>query len=82
MILDPAIVPPGAAIAAVRARLTEGTPIERETAAWMAPYIADPHVAADALRAATEDPDPAVRQAARWASAERGGVRHAALASP
>jgi len=82
MILDPAIVPSAAATKAVRARLVDGTSIERETAAWMAPYLADPDAAADALRAAADDPDPAVRQAARWAAAERAGVRHAALTAP
>jgi len=78
MILDPAIVPSTEAAAIVRARLAAGTSVERETAAWMVPYLADPEAAADVLRAATDDPDPAVRQAARWAAtAERAGIRHA-----
>jgi hypothetical protein len=78
MILDPAIVPAAEASAVVTARLAAGTPVERETAAWMAPYLAEPEGAVAALQTAAEDPDPGVRQAARWALAtERTALRHA-----
>jgi hypothetical protein len=69
ILLDPELVEPEAAAAAVGAALREGSPEERETAAWMVPFLRS-RAADAALLAARGDPDPRVKRAAEWASAE------------
>jgi hypothetical protein len=68
MLLDTALFDPAATSALVADLLRSGSASERETAAWMAPFVAVP-VDRAALETAAADPDPAVRRAARWALA-------------
>jgi len=81
ILLDPGLVAPDAAAATLAERMKNGSAEERETAAWMVPYLASDG-AWSAVEAATRDPDPRVRHAAQWAvgqrSASDGGRRTAA----
>jgi len=70
IVLDPAVVPPAAAAAAVAERMKNGSAEERETAAWMVPFLASDG-AWPAVEAAAADPDPRVQHAARWALERR-----------
>ena len=75
IVLDPEIVPPAAAAGALIERLQNGSQEERETAAWMVPFLAADPAADDAwaavAAAAQQDPDPGVQHAARWALERR-----------
>lgn len=71
IVLDAGLVPPDAAAAAVAERMRNGSAEERETAAWMVPFLAAPDAAWPAVEAAAQDPDPRVQRAARWALARR-----------
>lgn len=82
MLLDPAFVPPAAAVGCVLARLREGTEEERETAAWMAPFVVPDVAVAAAVAEATRDRDPAVRHAATWAAGRLAPLIAAAPATP
>jgi len=70
IVLDTQLVPPQVAAAAVAERMKNGSAQERETAAWMVPYLASDG-AWPAVEAALQDPDPGVRHAAQWALAQR-----------
>ncbi|MEW6270382.1 MAG: glycosyltransferase family 39 protein [Thermodesulfobacteriota bacterium] len=70
ILLDPVVVPPDLAAAAVADRIAHGSPEERETAVWMVPFLASDGAWA-AVEAVADDPDPWVRNAARWALARR-----------
>lgn len=70
IVLDPGLVAPDVAAAALAERIGNGSAEERETAAWMVPYLASDGAWA-AVEAATQDPDPRVRHAAQWALARR-----------
>lgn len=73
ILLDPDLVAPDAAAAALAERLRNGSAEERETAAWMIPYVAS-DAAWPAVEAAVQDPDPRVAHAARWALERRGAA--------
>jgi hypothetical protein len=70
IMLDPGLVPPDTAAAALSERMRNGSEEERETAAWMVPYLAS-DAAWPALEQAANDPDPRVRHAAEWALERR-----------
>lgn len=70
IVLDPQLVPPDVAAAALAERMKNGSAEERETAAWMVPYLASDGAWA-AVEAALQDPDPRVRRAAEWAIERR-----------
>jgi Dolichyl-phosphate-mannose-protein mannosyltransferase len=81
LMLDPGVVPPAATALCLRLRLGDGSDDERETTAWMSPYVGARFD--EELRAASADPVLAVRRAASWAVAARAGGRrdHVAEAS-
>jgi HEAT repeat protein len=70
ILLDPGLVPPDTAAAALSERMKNGSEEERETAAWMVPYLAS-DAAWPAVEQAANDPDPRVRHAAEWALERR-----------
>ncbi len=71
LMLDPDVVAREQAAAALLETLRDGTVEERETVAWMIPYLGVPE-AKTALAIAREDPEPAVRRAATWADEQLG----------
>jgi len=71
MMLDDAIVARDDTLAGLLQALRAGTPEERETVAWMTPYLDAPELNAEVERAASADASPAVRHAAEWATAAR-----------
>jgi hypothetical protein len=77
ILLDPDLVAPAEAAGAVAAALRDGGPEERETAAWMVPFLHS-READGALLAARGDPDPRVRHAVEWAAKEIERRRHEA----
>jgi len=70
IVLDPGLVPADTAAAALSERLQNGSEEERETAAWMVPFLASDG-AWPAVEQAVKDPDPRVRHAAEWALERR-----------
>jgi hypothetical protein len=79
LMLDPGVVPHAATSLCLRVRLADGSDEERETAAWMSPYVGARFDGA--LRVASQDPVLAVRRAASWAVAACARGTHAADAS-
>jgi hypothetical protein len=75
ILLDPELIDPAEAAGAVATALREGGPEERETAAWMVPFLRSRDADA-ALLAARDDPDPRVKHAAEWAAKEIERRRH------
>jgi hypothetical protein len=69
ILLDPELVDPDEAAAAVAAALAQGSPETRETAAWMIPFLKSRR-ADGGLAAAETDPDLRVRRAVEWAAQE------------
>lgn len=69
IVLDPELVDPDEAAAALTAALAQGTSETRETAAWMIPFLHSRR-ADGALAAASTDSDLRVRRAAEWAAKE------------
>jgi hypothetical protein len=81
MLLDPLLVRPEVAAAALADRLQNGSAEERETAAWMVPYLAS-DAAWPALEQAARDPDPRVQHAAEWALERRKDLAGRAATRP
>lgn len=79
IVLDPELVPPADAVATIVDRIANGSPEERETAAWMVPFVGSDE-AWPAVEAVADDSDPRVRKAARWALAKRAADGRAAAA--
>jgi len=75
ILLDPELIDPAEAAGAVATALREGGPEERETAAWMVPFLRS-RDADSALLAVRDDPDPRVKHAAEWAAKEIERRRH------
>ncbi|MDG2307460.1 MAG: glycosyltransferase family 39 protein [Candidatus Binatia bacterium] len=71
LMLDSDLVERDELAAALLETLSVGTVEERETVAWMIPYLGAPE-AREALALAREDSDPAVRRAATWAAEKMG----------
>lgn len=71
LLLDPDVVSREQVAAALLETLSVGTTEERETVAWMIPYLSDPEAHA-ALSVAKVDPEPSVRHAATWAEEQLG----------
>jgi hypothetical protein len=65
VLLDSRLTPPAAAALCLRTRLADGTDEERETAAWMTPFLRARFERE--LHAASRDSVLAVRRAASWA---------------
>ncbi len=76
MMIDPWVMDPARVASFLGGRLRNGTPAEREVAAWMAPYLTVAGKDLErALAAARNDPlqPMEVRVAADWALRKRGG---------
>ena len=71
LLLDEDVVRPDQVARALLETLKVGTAEERETVAWMIPYLGEPEAEA-ALEIARVDPEPAVRHAATWADEQLG----------
>lgn len=71
LMLDPDVLARDDVVTALLETLSVGTPEERETVAWMIPYLGAPE-AALALERARRDPEPGVRRAAEWAEEQIG----------
>lgn len=71
LLLDPDVVPQEQVAAALMKTLQVGTTEERETVAWMIPYLGAADAQA-ALERAKLDSEPAVRRAATWADEQLG----------
>ena len=82
IVLDPRLVPPGAATAVVIERMKNGSSEERETAVWMVPYLAEPGAAWAAVEGLANDPDPRVKHAAEWALGQRARASGTQNADP
>jgi len=76
LLLDPDLLPRDEVVAALVETAREGSAEERETVAWMAPYVGAPELRAT-LETLRSDPDPNVRQAAEWALEVGGPAQEA-----
>jgi len=66
LLLDPELISRSEVAVALQETVREGSAEEKETIAWMLPYVEGVDVG-PVVRVLREDPDPAVRRAADWA---------------